>query len=218
MIEYIIPESPDDRILNRASELMSDGGIICFPTDTNWVFATSTDSKKGVDALYSIKGAEKGKHFSMICNNISEASQYGMIYDGAFKMIRKVLPGPYTLIFEPTKELPRAIRGYRKEKEIGIRIPKSILCQKLVEANGKPIITTSITHEMLENTDAGVFLDQDSMIYSYQIEEAYGHRLKMIIDPGDFEFHGSSSVVCFATDDGTPEVIRAGAGDISIFI
>lgn len=218
MIEYIIPENPDDRILNRAVSLMNDGGIICFPTDTNWVFAASTDSKKGIDALYTIKGAEKGKHFSMMCNNISEASQYGMIYDSAFKKIRKVLPGPYTLIFEPTKELPRTIRGYRKEKEIGIRIPASILCKKLLEAAGKPIITSSITHEMLENTDAGMFLEQDSMIYSYQLEEAYGHRLKMIIDPGDFEFNGNSSVINFATEDGTPEVIRAGAGDVTLFL
>ena len=218
MIEYVIPENPDDRILNRASLLMEEGGIVCFPTDTNWVFAASTDSKKGIDALYVIKGAEKGKHFSMMCSNISEASQYGIIYDSAFKKIRKVLPGPFTLIFEPTKELPRAIRGYRKEKEIGIRIPASNLCKRLLEATGKPIITTSITHEMLEKTDAGIYLDQDSMIYSYQLEEAYGHRLKMIIDPGDFEFHGSSSVISFATDDGSPEVVRAGAGDVSVFL
>ncbi len=217
MIEYIIPENPDDRIINRAIDMMNSGGIICFPTDTNWVFAASTDSKKAIDALYSIKGVEKDKHFSMICNNISEASQYGIIYDGAFKLIRKVLPGPYTLIFEPTKELPRAIRGYRKEKEIGIRIPASILCQRLVQANGKPIITSSVTHDMLAENSNGLFLDQDSMIYSYQIEETYGHRLQMIIDPGDFEFHGDSSVINFATDDGIPAVIRAGAGDVSLF-
>ena len=217
MIVYIIPENPDDRILKRASEAMRAGGLVCFPSDTHWVVAASTCSKKGIDALYEFKGAEKGKHFSMMCNSISEASQYGVIYDHAFKLVKRCLPGPYTFIFSPTKEIPRAIRGYRKENEIGIRIPKNVFCQRFVQMHGVPLVTSSLTMQMLKQTHIGITVDEGQPIYSYQLEEAYGHLFALIIDPGEFEFLGESSVVSFATDDGIPIVLRQGAGDISFF-
>lgn len=217
MIEYIIAENPDDRILKRASENIRAGGLICFPSDTNWVVAASACSKKGIDALYDFKGAEKGKHFSMMCNSISDASRYGTIFDHAFRLIKKVLPGPYTFIFSPTKEIPRAVRGYRKEHEIGIRIPDNTLCQRLVSMHGEPLVTSSLTHQMLKATHVGNTVDDSVPIYSYLIEEAYGHLFSMIIDPGEFEFFGESSVVSFANDAGMPEVIREGAGDVSFF-
>lgn len=218
MIEYIIPENPDDRILRRASEAMRSGGLVCFPSDTNWVVAASTCSKKGIDSLYDFKGAEKGKHFSMMCNSISDASQYGVIYDQAFRLIKRCLPGPYTFIFAPTKDIPRAIRGYRKEHEIGIRIPDNLFCQRLVSTHGEPLVTTSLTMPMLKASHIGVTVDDSLPIYSYQLEEAFGHLFSMIIDPGEFEFLGESSVVTFATDDGVPVVLRNGAGDTSLFI
>lgn len=218
MIEYIIAENPDDRILQKAADIMNKGALVCLPTDTNWIIAASTDSKKGVDALYLFRGADKNKHFSIICNSISEASRYGLIYDGAFKSIKKAIPGPYTFILSPTKDLPQGIKGYRKDKEIGIRVPDSTLCRRLVEVNGKPIVATAVTIDKLKEISPSSFIEGIDDLYSYQIEEIMGHILGMIIDPGEFEFCGRTSIISYATEDGLPEVIREGAGDTSYFV
>ncbi len=135
----------------------------------------------------------------------------------AYKFLRKKIPGPFTFIFMPTKDIPRCIKDYKKEKEIGIRIPKSVLCSKLISLFEKPLIITSITHSMLNDLISSVdqLIDIESSICSYQIEEALGHRLSMIIDGGVEEFLGDSTIVNFSNNDGVPEVIRHGAGDIS---
>lgn len=190
--------------------------IIAFPTDTNWVLATNLLSKKAVDSLYRLKGVDKKKHLSVLCNNISQASRYASISDSCFRRIRSRVPGPYTFIFTPTHEIPRTIKDYRKDNQIGIRIPNSLLCSRLIERYGQAILTTSITPEMLsleENEDE--FAPHE--IFSYQIEEAFS-QIEVILDPGEFNSLGGSSVIDFASDGDHPIVIREGAGDVSSFV
>ncbi len=210
MIEYIVAENPDDRVLLSAVKCLNEGKLIAFPTDTNWVFAGSPLKQVAVDKLYKIKGSGKEKHFSLLCDSISSASQFADINDFAFKTIKRKLPGAYTFIFPPAYGIPKAIKNYRKEKQIGIRIPKSLLCQKLIEFNECPIIASSIHPESVESFDG--------TIYSYQIEQFFEHQLGMIIDPGEVEFAGESSVIDMSTEDGIPIVIRHGAGDVSSFL
>lgn len=209
MIQYLIAENPDDRIMMKAACLLDDGGVICMPTDTNWVFAASPFSKTGVDRLYRIKCVDRHKHFSIICNSISQASRYAVISDFAFKKINRRVPGGYTFIFSPTHEIPKVIKGYRKEKQIGIRIPDSIICKRLVKFHEKPLITTSVTTNMLD-------LNEFDEIYSYLIEDMFGHQLDMILDPGEFYLNGPSSIIDFSESD-IPVIERVGAGDISCF-
>lgn len=215
MIEYIIPENPDDRVLRRASYLLNNNDVICFPTDTNWVLAAAIDSKKGIDLLYKLKGEDQGKHFSIMCSSISQASKYSLISDFAFRKINRKIPGPYTFIFNPSKDLPKAIKSYRKEKQIGIRIPSAIFCKKLLEFHGDALVTTSITSMTLEKKGySNTYGPYEQEIYSYQIEDAFSAEIKMILDPGDFHFIGPSTVVDFSNGD-DPSVLRKGAGDVS---
>ncbi|MBL6990939.1 MAG: threonylcarbamoyl-AMP synthase [Bacteriovoracaceae bacterium] len=218
MIHYVVASNPDDRVFHRAAKILSEGGVISFPTDTSWVLGVSPNSKTSVEKLYKIKHAVNKKHFSVVCNSISQASKYAFISDFAYKKINRVLPGHYTFIFEPTRDLPRAIKQYRKEKQIGIRIPDSMICSGLVETCGHPIVTTSITKNVLEeHLDGKQDIGFTDEIYSYQIEYVFQNIIDMIIDPGEYEIFGVSSVVDFSSNDDIPVVIREGSGELSLF-
>lgn len=211
MIEYIIAQNPDDRIIKKSIQALHDGQLIAFPTDTNWVLAADVASKQGVDQLYRIKGGDKGKHFSLLCDSVSMASNYCMISDFAFRKIKRIIPGPYTFVFPPSKTLPSAIKFYHKDQEIGIRVPNSKLCNRLVNTYGGAIVITSIGTDLVHGeNDAGE-------IYSYQIEDRLGHELAFILDPGEMELLGPSSVVDFSADDGSYRILREGSGDLSTF-
>lgn len=211
MIQYIIADNPDDRVVRRAIYTIGSGGIIAFPTDTNWVLGADVNSKAGVELLYRLKKVSKKHHFSLLCDSISMVNDYAEISNSVFKQIKGKLPGPYTFILPPSRGLPKIIRNYRKDREIGIRIPESLICKKLIESLGRAIISTSITL-----TTLGMEGEDNEEIFSYQIESSLDHSVPLIIDPGEFQFKGQSSVIDFSKGD-IPSVLREGAGDTVSF-
>jgi len=213
MIYYVVAENPDDRVIERAVFHMKRGEIVAFPTDTNWVFGADVNSKEGVELLYRLKKADRKHHFSLICDSISMANSFAQISDSVFKQIRGRVPGAYTFILPPTNGLPRRIRDYKKEREIGVRIPDSRICQELVRVLNGPMLSASITAETLGISDS----DNEDCIYSYLIEEKFFHNVPLIIDSGEFEPTASSSIIDYSKGD-TPLIIREGAGDVTPFL
>lgn len=210
MIEYVVPHNPDDRILTKACALMKAGELICFPTDTNWIVTADINSKKGIEKLYKIKSEQNSKHFSLLCDSISTASEIALISDFAFRMLKRTTPGNYTFIFEANKSMVKKIQASKTDKEVGLRFPPGELAKKLIATHGHALVSTNLTHQLLEQPE-------DADIYSYLIEDSpFANRIKMIIDPGEHEFVGQSTIVDFSAGD-APEVIREGAGDISPF-
>lgn len=204
MIQYVIANNPDDRVLKRASDFLKNGDLVCIPTDTNWVVIADPFSKKGVENIYKFKKVDKLKHFSMLCDSISRASEVAIIDDSIFKMLKRVVPGHFTFIFEATKKITKAVQANKMDHQVGIRFVPSVLVEKLLAVHGDVVISTNIDYQAFG-------LDEESL-YSYQLEEAIGGHLKMIIDPGDFEFAGVSTIVDFTT--GAPEIVRQGVGII----
>ncbi len=211
MIEYVIEHNPDDRILAKASQLLDRGEIICFPTDTNWILAASAGQKAAIEKLYKIKQEGSQKHFSVLCNDISKASEFALIDNQAFKILKKLTPGHYTFIFEATKKTAKLIQASKTDREIGIRFVPSTLVNKLIEVHGEVLVSTNIPKASLHIAE-----DSYDPIYSYQIEEYLGHLIALIIDPGEFEFLGPSTIVSFI-ENPNGEVIRVGAGDPDFF-
>jgi tRNA threonylcarbamoyl adenosine modification protein (Sua5/YciO/YrdC/YwlC family) len=208
MIEYVIGNNPDDRILEKASQILKSGGVVCFPTDTNWIMACDPYSKDGADKLYRLKHEEKKKHFSLLCDDFSRASEVAHIDNGAFKILKRIIPGHYTFIFEASKKISKVIKASKTDKEIGIRFVPTTLVQRLIEVHGDVLMSTNIVPEMLGVTE-------DEPVYSYMIEDTV-HELDLIIDPGEFEFVGASTIVDFSQGTG-PMLVRQGAGDSSVF-
>lgn len=200
MIEYIIPQNPDDRILKKASELLKDGHIIVAPTDTNWVMLASPFHKDAVEKLYRAKGEEKSHHFSLLCSDISMASEVAVIPDFAFKKIRNKIPGHYTFIFEAKKKIVKALKASKTDHQIGVRFVPSLFIERLLVEHGDCLLSTNI--EKPEGEE----------IYSYQLEEILKGKVAMIVDPGEYDFSGYSTIYDFSAGD--IELVRAGAGDL----
>ncbi len=211
MIEYVIAHNPDDRVLEKASSVLKQGGIICFPTDTNWILAACSTHKDAIEKLYKIKKEGTQKHFSILCSDFSMASDLALIDNGAFRLLKKCIPGHYTFIFEATKKMAKLIQASKTDKEVGIRFVPSELVSKLIATHGEALVSTNIPKSLL-----GLAEDNLDPIYSYQIEEAISHMIGLIIDPGEIDFAGESSIVDFASSE-VPTIIREGAGDISFF-
>lgn len=208
MIEYVLVHNPDDRVISRACDILNSGGLVCLPTDTNWILLANPYHKDGMEKLYKIKKETPQKHFSLLCSNISMASEVAIIDNQCFRLLKKAIPGHYTFIFEATKKIGKSIKASKTDKEIGIRFVPSGLVQTLLESFGDVVISSNIPAALFAN---------DETVYSYMIEDCpMSHLIDMIIDPGEFEFVGVSTIVSFL--NGHPDVLREGAGDPSLFI
>lgn len=208
MIEYVVGHNPDDRILMKASQILKNGGLISFPTETKWVVVADPFQKSGIDKLYQLRHVENTKHFSVLCSGFQKAMEIAFIDDNAFRLMKKVIPGPYTFIFPAQKKITKYLKASKVDHEVGIRFPPSPLCQKILEAHGEVLISSHVNAEMLEQED-------DGLIYSALIEDSLGHLIDLIIDPGEYDFIGQTTIIDFTS--GSPEVIREGAGDSSLF-
>jgi tRNA threonylcarbamoyl adenosine modification protein (Sua5/YciO/YrdC/YwlC family) len=210
MIEYIIAHSPDDSVIDNACEILRKGGLVCLPTDTNWILIADPTHKDGLEKLYKIKKENGNKHFSLFVPDISTASEVAMIDDQAFKILKKITPGHYTFIFEAKKRIAKSIKATKTDKEIGLRFVPSVLVETLLKAYKDVVISTNIPTSSIPG------LVEDDEIYSYMIEDSsIKHMIDLIIDPGEIEFAGQSSIISFLGD--IPEVVREGVGDVSIF-
>tara|TARA_Y100000780_G_scaffold220150_1_gene227144 strand:+ start:73984 stop:74610 length:627 start_codon:yes stop_codon:yes gene_type:complete len=206
VIEYILDHNPDDRILKKASDLMKEGGIVCIPTDTHWVMLTDAFSKNGVEKLYRLKGEQKNHHFSILCSSISMASEYAVIPDSSFRLINRRIPGHYTFIFEATKKMIKTLKASKTDHEIGLRFIPLPYLNALIEVHGGGLISTNVDERVL-----GFDFDKDQL-YSFQLEESLSAKVDMIIDPGEFNFIGPSTIYNFAHQP--PELVREGAGEL----
>lgn len=207
MIEYVVEHNPDDRTLKKASQILRNGGLICFPTETNWVVVADPFNKEGVEKLYRFRHVENTKHFTVLCENFQKAQEVSFIDDSAFRLLKKMIPGSYTFIFEAQKKITKYLKASKADKEVGIRFPPKILCKKLLEVHGEVVISTHLTRDMLEMED------DELPLYSALIEEYFGNQIDLIIDPGEYDFIGNHTTIIDFTS-GTPELIRQGAGKL----
>lgn len=210
MIEYVVEHNIDDRILLKASQILENGGLLCFPTETNWVAVGDPFQKESVDKLYRLRHIENTKHLTMMCGSFQKAMEVAFIDDHAFRLVKKVIPGPYTFIFEAQKKIMKFLKASKVDHQIGLRFPPRKLCQAVLSlASEGLLLSTHINHQMIEDSDETVPL------YSLQIDDQFGNMIDMILDPGEYEFLGQTTIVDFTT--GLPIVQRHGLGSASVF-
>ena len=205
MIEYVVEHNPDDRILKKASQILRNGGLICFPTETNWVVVADPFNKEGVDKLYRLRHVDNTKHFTVLCESFQMAQEICFIDDSAFRLLKKIIPGHYTFIFEAKKKITKFLKASKADKEVGIRFPPVNLCRHFLAVHGEVVISTHLTYEMLG-------LEEDEIpLYGALIDDSCGNKIDLTLDPGEYEFIGDSTTIVDFTS-GVPEIIREGAG------
>ena len=210
MISYVVEHNPDTRVLERAAAILRAGGLVCFPTETNWVVVADPFQKSSVEKLYKIRHVENTKHLTVLCASFQKAMEIAHIDDNAFSLMKKVVPGPYTFIFESQKKINKYLKASKVDHQVGIRFPPKVLCRNIIEASDGVLLSTHLSHDMVEGSDPEVPL------YSALIEDQFGSIIDLIIDPGDYEFQGQTTIVDFTS--GAPEVNRVGIGSPDLFI
>lgn len=202
MLVAINNQNPQMRLICKAVDVLRGGGIVIYPTDTVYGMGCDLFNKKGIERIYEIKRRVRKQPLSFICSDLKDISRYAQVSDGAYKIMKRLLPGPFTFILNASRSVPKIILP--KRQTTGIRVPDNRICQALVGEMGSPIISTSVK-------DGDGELLSDPRI----IEELYGKRVDMIIDGGIIAATPSS--VISLLDEGV-EVIRIGKGDVSAFL
>jgi tRNA threonylcarbamoyl adenosine modification protein (Sua5/YciO/YrdC/YwlC family) len=193
--------NPQERLIRKVAQVLQQGGIIAYPTDTNYGIGCDIMNKRAIQKIYQIRQRNRNKPFSFICSSLKNISRYAKVTNYAYKTMRRLLPGPYTFILEGSKLVPKIMLTRRRTA--GIRVPDSTICLDLIRALGNPVISTSA------KTPDGRLLEDPSLIH-----DVFGKRIDLVIDGGPVPGK-PSSVISLIGD--TPEVIRAGRGDVSSF-
>ncbi len=201
MVIKIHPVNPEARFISKAVDILRAGGIIIYPTDTVYGMGCSVENKNAIEKIYLIKRQRQDKPYSFVCSDIKHISDYAHVSNAAFKVIKHLIPGPYTFILPAAKmkHLPKLLVS--KRRTVGIRVPNSPITLALVRELGHPILSTSVTGENGELLD-----NPDSII------EKFHNQVETIIDGGMLTSDPSS--VIDLTEE-TPKVVRVGAGDVS---
>jgi tRNA threonylcarbamoyl adenosine modification protein (Sua5/YciO/YrdC/YwlC family) len=202
MILKIHLQNPEPRTIRKAAEILAAGGIVIYPTDTVYGLGCSIENKNAIEKIYLIKRQRTDKPFSFICSDLTHISEYARVSNAAFKIMKHLIPGPYTFILPAgrMKALPKILVSRRKS--VGIRVPESEVALAIVKQLGHPILSTSVT------TEDGELLNDPAVI-----GEHFNNVVDMIIDGGVLT--SEPSTILDLTDE-TPVVVRMGAGDVSM--
>lgn len=198
MLLRIHPIDPQPRLIRQVVEILRSGGIIIYPTDTIYGIGCDILQADAIERICRLKGIDSHKaNLSFICNDLSHLSEYTKpISTPTFRLLKEHLPGPYTFILPASKLVPKILQS--KKSTIGLRIPDNPIAMELVRELGRPILSTSLPGEQVEDTT-----DPDVMY------ENFGKQVDAVIDGGIGGITPSTVVDC-STD--LPELIREGAG------
>lgn len=205
MAEFIkiYEENPNPRAIKRVVEVLKNGGVIIFPSDTVYALGCDITNTRAMERVAHLRGVKLEKaNFSFICESLSNLSDYvRQIDSGTFKLLKRNLPGPYTFILPGNNNLPTV---FKKKKEVGIRVPDNSIAQAIVRELGNPIISTSIKDddEVIEyTTDPGLILEKWDNLVDVVIDGGYGGNV-------------ASTVVDLTGSE--PLVIREGKGSLEL--
>src|SRR4030066_262548 len=201
MIIPINSKDPQRRLIRKVVEVLGQGGLIGYPTDTIYGVGCDLFNPEAIRKIHRLKKLDGKKPLSFICSDLKDISRFAYVSNYAYKMMKRLFPGPYTFILKATKLVPKV--AMTKQKTVGIRIPDNKICLSLVRELGHPIISTSVY-----KPDEGLYNDPA------EIEERFAKQLDLVIDGGVLVAENSS--VIDLTDE-FPKVIRKGKGDVSLF-
>ncbi|MBC7404566.1 MAG: threonylcarbamoyl-AMP synthase [Cytophaga sp.] len=199
----IHPDNPQLRLIKQAVQIIDQGGIVAVPTDSCYALVCHLDDKDAVTRLRRIRGVDEKHHLTLLCRDLSEIAVYAKIDNRQFRMLKAATPGPYTMILEATKEVPRRL-SHPSRKTIGLRVPENRITHALLEELKQPMLSATL---ILPNEDEPL---TDPEIIRMRLEKL----IDLVIDGG------ACSLVPTTVIDMTgelPELIRQGRGDAALF-
>jgi len=190
--------APERRKLGQVVATLRQGGVILYPTDTGFAFGCTLSNKDGIRRIRAIRRLDEKKLLTFLCPSLSDLSTFAVVEDREFRLLRRLVPGPYTFVLSATKNVPRFAQN-PKRRTAGLRVPDHLLSQLLLQELGSPLI--SITAKDAE----GVYLDEPD-----ELVEHFSKQVDAAITLDLYDFEGDSTVLDLS--DGAPVIIRRGAG------
>jgi tRNA threonylcarbamoyl adenosine modification protein (Sua5/YciO/YrdC/YwlC family) len=199
----IHPKDPQSRLVKQAAEIIRDGGLAAFPTDSAYALGGHLGDAALLDRIRRIRGVDERHQFTLMCRDLSEIATYAKVDNAQYRLMKSTTPGSYTFILEGTKELPRRVL-HPKRKTIGLRVPAHPLVQALLAELDQPLLSSTL---MIPG-------DEQPLCDAETIEARIGGLLDLIIDCGPC---GTEATTIVNLTGGTPELVRAGRGPLGPF-
>lgn len=195
------PVTPQQRFIQKAADVIKQGGIIIYPTDTVYGLGCDIFNKEALERLFQIKNDAITKMFSFVCADLKDIAKYAKVSDYAYRTMKHLLPGAYTFVLPAAKDVPKKL--WSKRKTVGIRVPNNEVSLAIARAVGNPIISTSVT-----NRKGEVLSDVD------EIKAIFNPLVDLMLSVGNLSNQPSSVI---DLSNGSPEILRIGAGDVTLF-
>ena len=196
----IHPDNPQKRLVQQAVEIVNQGGVIVYPTDSSYAIGCHLGDKKAMDRIRMIRQLDKHHNFTLVCRDLSEISQYAVVDNINYRLMKTLTPGPYTFILPATREVPKRLLN-PKRKTIGIRVPDNAVCSALPDELDQPLMSSTLIMPG----------DEYPLTDPYQIRLKLESVVDLIID-GGYSGHEATTVVDLTS--GQPQIVRQGLGSI----
>lgn len=198
----IHPENPQLRLVRQAAQILHGGGVVALPTDSSYALVCHLDDKGAVEKLRRIRGVDDRHHLTLLCRDLSEIAEYARIDNRQFRLLKATTPGPFTVILEATRAVPRRL-SHPSRKTIGLRVPQNAIALALLEELGQPLISTTLILP-----DGGMLNDAET------IRDRIEKQLDLIIDGGACSLEPTTVIDLTGSD---PLLVRPGRGDPALF-
>ncbi|RNE89273.1 L-threonylcarbamoyladenylate synthase [Marichromatium sp. AB31] len=195
----IHPVNPQPRLIRRAVEILLEGGVIVYPTDSSYALGCQLGEKSAMERIRRIRRLDDKHNFTLVCRDLSEITTYAKIDNQAFRLLKSLTPGPYTFIHHATKQVPRRLL-HPKRKAIGIRVPDNEICRALLGELNQPILSSTLIMPD----------DEHPLTDPYDMRELLDKHVDLVID-GDFCGLEPTTVIDMTAEP--PEVVRQGKGE-----
>ena len=197
------PVDPQRRVITQVVDLVRDGGLIAYPTDSCFALGCGLGNRDGLDRIRRIRHLDERHHFTLVCHDFAQLGQFVHVSNAVFRLVKASTPGRYTFILPATKEVPRQLL-HPKKKTVGVRIPEHVVTQALLAELGEPLLSSTL---LLPD-------HEEPLTQGWEIKEELDNAVDAVLDSGDCGTE-PTTVVDLSGDE--PEIIRKGAGDPSRF-
>jgi tRNA threonylcarbamoyl adenosine modification protein (Sua5/YciO/YrdC/YwlC family) len=197
------PDQPQPRLIKQAAQIMRDGGLVAFPTDSAYALGGHTGDNPLLTRIRRIRDVDDRHHFTLLCRDLSDIANFAKVDNSQYRLLKATTPGPYTFILEGTKELPRRVL-HPKRKTIGLRIPDHPVVSALLAELGEPILSSTL----LLPDEAFPLTDPE------EIRDRMEKEVDLVIEAGPCR--GEATTVIDLTS-GTPVLVREGRGSLAPF-
>lgn len=197
------PETPQARLVKQAADIIRKGGVVVYPTDSAYALGCHLGDKAALERIRTIRRLDAGHNFTLMCRDLSELGSYAKVDNTDFRLLKSLIPGPYTFVLQATSEVPKRLM-HPKRKSIGLRVPDNAVCLALLEELGEPLMSVSL---ILPG-------DSEPMTDPYDIRDTLGKQVDLVIDGG---YCGMEATSVLDLLDETPKILRRGLGDVTQF-